>query len=77
MPPLELATGFTPETRNMWFILESLPAMPQESLLEAGQMMCDALQQIMPGAVINKTLITSEGEQAVDEQAAPENYRLH
>ncbi len=59
-------TRITPETRNMWFILESLPAMPQESLLEAGQMMCDALQQIMPGAVINKTLITSEGEQAVD-----------
>ena len=33
----------------MWFILESLPEMPIEALHDAGQMLTDGLEVMMPG----------------------------
>lgn len=33
----------------MWFILESLPQMPLEELYEAGKMLTDGLEKMMPG----------------------------
>ena len=41
----------------MWFILESLPAMPLEALTEAGDKLIEGLQQMMPGAEIESMLI--------------------
>ncbi|WP_081678656.1 B3/4 domain-containing protein [Desulfocurvibacter africanus] len=50
-------TRICSETRNIWFILESLPAMPLESLYEAGKTLTDNLKLIMPAAVIEQKLI--------------------
>jgi len=41
----------------MWFILESLPQMPLEALYAAGQMLTDGLDNIMPGAECELTLL--------------------
>ena len=43
--------------RKMWFILESLPQMPLEALYAAGQMLTDGLDNIMPGAECELTLL--------------------
>lgn len=45
------------EAQQMWFILESLPAMPLEALHEAGDALTEGLRQMMPGAEIATTLI--------------------
>lgn len=45
------------EATRMWFILESLPEMPLEALQAAGGMLVTGLQQMMPGAVVEKQLI--------------------
>lgn len=45
------------EAQQMWFILESLPAMPLEALHEAGDALTEGLWQMMPGAEIATTLI--------------------
>lgn len=45
------------DARHMWFILESLPAMPLEALTEAGDKLIENLQLMMPGAQIESTLI--------------------
>lgn len=50
-------TRLSAETRHMWFILESLPAMPLDALLEAGDRMIEGLRQMMPGAEIHQQLI--------------------
>lgn len=50
-------TRIKSSTRNMWFILESLPEMPLESLQEAGQEMIKHLQVIMPDSVIEQSLV--------------------
>lgn len=50
-------TRIEPNTRNMWFILESLPEMPLEHLQEAGQEMIKHLQVIMPDSVIEQSLV--------------------
>ncbi len=50
-------TRIESDTRNMWFILESLPEMPLESLQEAGEEMIKHLQVIMPESVIEQSLI--------------------
>ncbi|QYJ71329.1 B3/4 domain-containing protein [Shewanella sp. FJAT-51649] len=50
-------TRIEPNTRNMWFILESLPEMPLEHLQEAGDEMIKHLQVIMPGSVIEQSLV--------------------
>lgn len=38
---------------RMWFILESLPAMPDSALMAAGTALADGLAAMMPGAVID------------------------
>lgn len=50
-------TRIEPNTRNMWFILESLPEMPLEHLQEAGDEMVKHLQVIMPDSVIEQSLV--------------------
>lgn len=42
---------------RMWFILESLPAMPLSALQEAGLAMQDGLLQMMPGALVDLRLL--------------------
>lgn len=37
------------DTQQMWFILESLPQMPLEKLHDAGKMLTDGLEKMMPG----------------------------
>ncbi|QGU86912.1 B3/B4 domain-containing protein [Erwinia sorbitola] len=43
---------------QMWFILESLPAMPEEALYAAGDELIEGLQRMMPGAKIEKQLLS-------------------
>jgi DNA/RNA-binding domain of Phe-tRNA-synthetase-like protein len=50
-------TRLSADAQQMWFILESLPAMPLEALNQAGDQLIQGLQQMMPGAVIEKQLI--------------------
>ncbi|WP_313006137.1 B3/4 domain-containing protein [Pseudomonas sp.] len=50
-------TRLDAQARHMWFILESLPAMPLEALTEAGDKLIEGLQQMMPGAEIESMLI--------------------
>ncbi|WP_439892935.1 B3/B4 domain-containing protein (plasmid) [Ralstonia sp. 25C] len=45
------------EARQMWFILESLPAMPLDALHEAGDQLTELLQTMMPGAKIDRQLV--------------------
>ena len=45
------------DAKSMWFILESLPAMPLEALTEAGDKLIEGLQQMMPGVQIESSLI--------------------
>jgi DNA/RNA-binding domain of Phe-tRNA-synthetase-like protein len=45
------------EARQMWFILESLPAMPLAALHEAGEQLASGLQLMMPGAAVEAKLI--------------------
>lgn len=50
-------TRLSAEAKQMWFILESLPAMPLEALNQAGDQLIEGLQQMMPAAVIEQQLI--------------------
>ncbi|MBI3145950.1 MAG: B3/4 domain-containing protein [Pseudogulbenkiania sp.] len=50
-------TRLSSEASQMWFILESLPAMPLNALYEAGDLLAEGLQLMMPGAIIDKKLI--------------------
>ncbi|ORM71054.1 B3/B4 domain-containing protein [Pantoea rwandensis] len=50
-------TRLSAEATQMWFILESLPAMPLEMLHEAGDELIRGLQLMMPGTSIKKELI--------------------
>ncbi|SHE58534.1 B3/4 domain-containing protein [Vibrio gazogenes] len=52
-----LRTRIESDTRNMWFILESLPEMPLESLQQAGQDMVKHLRILMPDAIIEQTSV--------------------
>ncbi|ROP62018.1 DNA/RNA-binding domain of Phe-tRNA-synthetase-like protein [Enterobacter sp. BIGb0383] len=45
---------------QMWFILESLPAMPVEALQAAGKMLTDGLQEMMPGVTFETRLLGVE-----------------
>jgi DNA/RNA-binding domain of Phe-tRNA-synthetase-like protein len=64
LPPLELATGdqnpLGVEAQQMWFILESLPQMPLEKLHEAGKMLTDGLEKMMPGLWFDVALIEEQ-----------------
>jgi DNA/RNA-binding domain of Phe-tRNA-synthetase-like protein len=61
LPTLELAPGvrtrLDASASRMWFILESLPAMPLSALQEAGLAMQDGLLQMMPGALVDLRLL--------------------
>lgn len=50
-------TRLNADAKHMWFILESLPAMPLEALTEAGNKLIEGLELMMPGARIESTLI--------------------
>lgn len=43
-------TRLEPGAERCWFVLERLPKMPEEALLEAGRMLADGLREVMPGA---------------------------
>lgn len=45
------------DAKCMWFILESLPAMPLEALTEAGEKLIEGLQHMMPGVQIESSPI--------------------
>ncbi|WP_447885670.1 B3/B4 domain-containing protein [Serratia fonticola] len=45
------------EAQQMWFILESLPQMPLENLHDAGKMLTDGLEKMMPGLGFEVALI--------------------
>ena len=45
----------------MWFILESLPAMPLEALHEAGERLAESLRQMMPGVRVEQRLVSATG----------------
>ncbi|WP_449548776.1 B3/B4 domain-containing protein [Lelliottia amnigena] len=51
-------TRLDSQAKTMWFILESLPAMPYEALEAAGEALISHLQQLMPGAVAHSEIIT-------------------
>lgn len=53
-------TRIDSDTRNMWFILESLPEMPLESLHQAGLEMVKHLQVLMPDAQIKQSIVFAE-----------------
>lgn len=53
-----IRTRLDVEARQMWFILESLPQMPLEQLHEAGRMLTDGLEKMMPGLWFDVTLLT-------------------
>ncbi|MED5611025.1 B3/4 domain-containing protein [Pseudomonas sp. JH-2] len=50
-------TRLSAEARQMWFILESLPAMPLEALHEAGERLAEGLRQMMPGVRLERHLV--------------------
>ncbi|WP_210434024.1 B3/4 domain-containing protein [Diaphorobacter sp. LR2014-1] len=50
-------TRLSADARQMWFILESLPAMPLEALHEAGERLAEGLHNMMPGAAIDIRMI--------------------
>lgn len=45
------------EAKQMWFILESLPAMPLEALIEAGNALTEGIHAMMPGSIIESKII--------------------
>lgn len=45
------------QARHMWFILESLPAMPLEALNEAGERLERELLLMMPGARVTRSFV--------------------
>ncbi len=50
-------TRLDASAQQMWFILESLPAMPLSALQQASDDLVSGLKQMMPGAQISTTLI--------------------
>ncbi|MEB6222990.1 B3/4 domain-containing protein (plasmid) [Pantoea anthophila] len=52
-----IRTRLDVEAQQMWFILESLPEMPLEMLNEAGKMLTDGLEKMMPGLWFDVSLI--------------------
>ncbi|RJF57387.1 hypothetical protein D4100_00875 [Serratia inhibens] len=50
-------TRLNADAGKMWFILESLPAMPLQALYDAGEELIEGLHQMMPGVKTEQTLI--------------------
>ncbi|MCT4706296.1 B3/4 domain-containing protein [Enterobacteriaceae bacterium H11S18] len=55
-----IRTRLDSQAQHMWFILESLPAMPQEALQQAGDAFIAGLQRMMPGATIKTQYLSAE-----------------
>lgn len=55
-----IRTRLTSDAKHMWFVLESLPAMPMEALTEAGDKLVEGLQTMMPGAQIEIFLVEAD-----------------
>jgi Uncharacterized conserved protein len=55
-----IRTRLDVEAQQMWFILESLPQMPLEMLHEAGKMLTDGLEKMMPGLWFEVALIEEQ-----------------
>lgn len=55
-----IRTRLNVEAQQMWFILESLPQMPLEKLYEAGKMLTDGLEKMMPGLWFDVALIDEQ-----------------
>ncbi|MDX6022105.1 B3/4 domain-containing protein [Scandinavium sp. V105_16] len=53
-----IRTRLDVEAQQMWFILESLPQMPLEKLHEAGKMLTDGFEKMMPGVRFEVALIS-------------------
>jgi DNA/RNA-binding domain of Phe-tRNA-synthetase-like protein len=53
-------TRLTANAKQMWFVLESLPEMPINSLNEAGDALIDGLRLLMPDAAIDSRLIGAD-----------------
>ena len=53
-------TRLSADASQMWFILESLPAMPLEALHAAGDELVAQLQAMMPGATCATRLLAAE-----------------
>jgi len=51
-------TRLSAADQQMWFILESLPAMPLEALQQAGAELAQGIAQMMPGSRIESSLLT-------------------
>ncbi|KNC05907.1 hypothetical protein AC790_23180 [Pantoea sp. RIT-PI-b] len=49
-------TRLSIEQTQMWFVLERLPAMPLDALQQAGDMLEQGIQQMMPGASVLRSL---------------------
>lgn len=54
-------TRLSSDAKHMWFILESLSAMPQSALHEAGDQLVEGLRVMMPDGHIDMTLVSFEG----------------
>ena len=52
-------TRLNPDARRMWFILESLGAMPMDALVEARDKLARGLEAMSPGAKIEACLISA------------------
>lgn len=52
-----IRTRLSASDKQMWFILESLPEMPIEALNDAGKMLIDGMEIMMPGMQSEVTLI--------------------
>jgi len=52
-----IRTRLNIQAQQMWFILESLPEMPLEQLYNAGKMLTDGLETMMPGMECNVELL--------------------
>jgi len=50
-------TRLDSNAKQMWFVLESLPAMPLDAFQAAGDELMESLEQMMPGACIEKQMI--------------------
>lgn len=51
-------TRLSADATRMWFILESLPAMPLDTLHEAGNRLVQGLLRMMPAAAVDTQLIS-------------------
>lgn len=48
-----MRTRLDSETMQMWFILESLPTMPDDALHEASEKLMEGLKIMMPGSELS------------------------